>query len=274
MPFVVIKGHFCPELGNPDGDSVRFRADNNVLWSRLQGRHARLSQGGATLGTVQLRLEGIDSIEKEATKPLATDSTASLKALIGHSAGTREPRGHILARMTDDQSGRPIAFAFAGDTAEEDGADMFLSAALLERSVNHGQARAGFAYPLYYNTLFADLRRAFDAAIDEARGANRGYWPQDATLAGVTVHDNEDLEDVAPIWPKLWRRLREHLGAGRPLSGFKDWLEDRNERIDILSLMEEQGFQDVVEVSGQRVRMTVPPHDIRVVGDAGQRPRR
>ena len=55
------------------------------------------------------------------------------------------------------------------------------------------------------------------------------------------------------------------------LAGFKEFLEDKNERVDILSIMEERGFQDVVEVNGNTVRMTEEPENLRVVGKAGRR---
>lgn len=275
MAFVAIRGRFKPDVGTPDGDSVRFLADEPGLWRRLEGRRARLSTSGPTAGTVQLRFEGIDSIEKAATRALAEASRESMKQLIGYDPqGEREPAGWVLARMTDDQAGRPISWLFAGEAeAPDDGSDIFLDEALVRNSVNYGQMRAGFAYPLYYNTLFAELRETLAEAQADAKAQQRGYWPEDATTSGVTVDGNESLDEIAPIWPKLWRRLEEYLRRNPDLSGFKDWLEEKNERVDIMSRMAEQGLQDVVEVEGDTVRMLVEPEDIRVVASAGFRQR-
>lgn len=78
---------------------------------------------------------------------------------------------------------------------------------------------------------------------------------------------------IPPIWPKLWRRLDEFLRSNNSLAGFIDFLAEGNERIDILSIMEERGLEDLVEVQGNRVRLLEPPENVRVVGKAGYRSR-
>lgn len=274
MPFTLIKGRFKPTVGTPDGDSVRFLADDVGLWERLEGEPVDLGTSSDTRGTAQLRFEGIDAIEKAATEPLATEARDSMLSLIGFDeAGEPEPRGFVLARMTDDRSGRPIAFAFAGETTRPDGSEVFLEGPMLRDSVNYRQMQASFAYPLYYNTLFADLREEFSQALAAAKDDGVGYWPHEVTTTGVTVTSHDDLATIPPIWPKLWRRLDEYLRKESSLVGFKAFLEERDERVDILSLMDERGLQDLVEVQGDTVRMIEPPENLRVVADAGRRTR-
>lgn len=128
MPFLLIKGVFKPEIGQPDGDSVRFLANERDLLLMLEGRRPNISTSN---GTVQLRFEGIDSIEKGAIEPLSTQSKDSMLDLIGFNATSNStPGGFILARMTDDTSGRPICFVFAGNTNLSDGEDIFLDEAI------------------------------------------------------------------------------------------------------------------------------------------------
>lgn len=273
MPFTLIKGHFVPRVGEPDGDSVRFRAQDNSLWSRLEGKPAKVSSSGPTKGTVQLRFEGIDAIEKHATQPLAGAARDSMFTLVGFTGDTPEPEGYVLSRMTDDTSRRPIAFVFAGPAPEDDGADVFLNGTRLKKSVNYKQLLAGHAYPLYYNTLFADLRRTFNQAVAAAILHRRGVWPTNATQRGVTIRTAAQLATIPPIWPKLWRRLETYLRNNTGLSGFHAFLTDLNERIDVLDEMEERGLQDVVAVTGDKVRMLERPENLRVVGEAGQRAR-
>ena len=273
MPFTLIRGSFRPQAGVPDGDSVRFLADDLLLWKKLAGKPVKIGTGAATKDTVQLRFEGIDSIEKAATQPLATKSRDNMFRLIGHTAAVAEPRGYVLARMTDDTSGRPICFTYAGTTARADGSDVFLDAALLKTSVNYRQMKDGFAYPLYYNTLFASLRNEFNNALASAKQGGLGYWPVDATRAGVQMKSGTDLATIRPIWPKLWRRLEEHFKTASSLAGFIAFLAAKDERIDILSIMEERGLQDLVKVTGNRVKLLFDPENLRVVGDAGQRAR-
>ncbi|MCP9464263.1 MAG: hypothetical protein NNA25_05640 [Nitrospira sp.] len=272
MPFTLIKGRFKPLAGIPDGDSVRFLANDLKVWRRLEGKPPEIGRGAHNKGTVQLRFEGIDAIEKMAIKPLSTQARDHMLRLIGFDRRTNpEPVGYILARMTDDTSGRPIAFVFAGTTSQKDGSVVRLDRAWLRQSVNVKQAKAGFAYPLYYNTLFAAFREEIDKAMAHAKKNQVGYWPLDRTLTGVTITGYKDLAAIAPIWPKLWRRLEEFLRQARSLAGFVTFLECRNERVDILPLMEERGLHDLVEVRGDTVRLTERPEHIRVIGKAGRR---
>ena len=271
MPFTLIKGELRPQAGIPDGDSVRFKPNKPALLKKLSGRPAPIGTGPETKGTVQLRFEGIDAIEKHATQPLAGKARDNMFRLIGMTAGTPAPRGYILSRMTDDKSGRPIAFLFAGTTSKTDGSEIQLGVSLLKQSVNYLQMRDGFGYPLYYNTLFAELRNQFNVGLAAAKAAHRGYWPTDATRTGVTVRSSADLATIKPIWPKLWRRLEEYFRTHSSLTKFVAFLAAKNERIDVLDVMEERGLQDLVAVSGHRVRLTEAPENLRVRGKAGKR---
>jgi endonuclease YncB( thermonuclease family) len=272
MTFTTIKGKFTPKFGIPDGDTVRFVADNEDLWNRLDGRGVKINQ---TNRSVPLRFEGVDAIEKAATKPLSEEATNNMLDLLGHDENNNpSPRGYVLARMTDDKTRRPICFVFADDTSDGDGEEVFLKGSKVKESVNYKQMSDGYAYPLYYNTLFRELREEFNKALIHAKQNNLGYWPSDATKNGVTVNSHSDLDNINPVWPKIWRRLDEYLRSNDSLDNFIEWLEDRNERVDILSLMEERGIQDIVKVEDNKVKLTVDPEDLRVVGQAGLRNRR
>jgi endonuclease YncB( thermonuclease family) len=274
MPFTLIKGTYRPLAGIPDGDSLRFRANNLSLWKKLEGAPVVLGTGVETKDTVQLRLEGIDAIEKGATKPLSIQARDNLFARINFDETTNpQPAGYILSRMTDDKSRRPICFIFYGKTNLADGSSVMLDAKLLRKSVNYQQMLDGYAYPLYYNTLFASLRNEFTSALQLARKAKRGYWPTDKTSQGVNVTSAANLASIPPIWPKLWRRLETHFRNNTSLKGFIDFLTKENERVDILPIMEERGLQDIVKVTGNKVRLMVSPENVRVVANAGKRRR-
>ena len=260
MPFVLIKGTYFPGVGTPDGDSVRFAADDISLWDSLDGG---IDDPGIN-DTVQLRFEGIDSIEKAAIQPFATQSRDSMLLHIGASSLQDTPRGFVLSRAAD-ANGRPIAFAFAGDAPEPDGASIFLDRERLRESVNFNQVRSGFAYPLYYNTLFRSLRETFNEALADARAANRGYWTRDATMTGVNVVTRSELSVISPIWPKLWRRLEEFLRNNEGLDGFLDFIRDSGERADDLTTFEQSSLDNFMEVTGNTVRMTIDPRHLRIV---------
>jgi hypothetical protein len=59
MSFHVIRGTFHVVDYAPDGDSIRFEADNEDQWDLLAGPPPRLNGRGHA----QLRLEAIDTLE-------------------------------------------------------------------------------------------------------------------------------------------------------------------------------------------------------------------
>ena len=78
MPFLTIKGVFNPQSGIPDGDSVRFLADDDSLFDLLEGQVDFRSDG-----EVQLRYEGIDALERAAIRPFSSDATEQNLQLLG-----------------------------------------------------------------------------------------------------------------------------------------------------------------------------------------------
>ena len=230
MPFMLIKGHFVPAAGRPDGDSVRFRANNASY-----------------------------SIEKGAIEPLSSEANNCMEITTNP-----EPEGHILSRMTGPD-GRPIAFIFT------DGSEIFLDPDMVRNSVNYKIMKAGYGYPMYYNTLFQNLREIFNEALHYAKQSNVGYWSSDATMTGVTVSDTASLFTINPIWPKLWHRIEEYLLTHNDLDDFIMWLEDKGERVDILDNMEEKGLENVVKVQRNLVRLDEEPENLRVISVVGPR---
>jgi hypothetical protein len=261
MGFVLIKGTFHLDAGIPDGDSVRFMADDDRLFDRLRGRLVEFKSDG----TVQLRYEGIDTIEKTAIQPLAGDSRDKNFDLLREVGDrfTDIPRGFILTRQTDGNR-RPVSFAYSGDINEPDGSDVFIDAALVKRSVNYKMVDSGYAYPMYYETLFMEIRRELSTAFLAARTAGLVLHQADGTLNGVVIQQRADLATIAPIFPKLWRRLEEYLRNHQSLAGFKSWLASRDS--ETLSTITDGrtsiSFDNVVDVQGDVVRMLYSPEDM------------
>jgi hypothetical protein len=96
-------------------------------------------------------------------------------------------------------------------------------------------------------------------------------WRSDKSTSGVRFNGAESLLTIDPVWPKLWRRLQEFARTGEPMSKFIAFLEAKNERMDVLDVMEERGLQDLVKVNGNRVRLTERPENLRVRAQAGKR---
>jgi hypothetical protein len=59
MPFKLIKGRYFVTGYSPDGDSIRFEADNTAFLNDLSGFRPKINQRNH----VQLRIEAIDTLE-------------------------------------------------------------------------------------------------------------------------------------------------------------------------------------------------------------------
>lgn len=258
MPFTLVKGSFRPAAGTPDGDSVRFAPDDRDLMRSIP--RVRMPVNAVT---VQLRYEGVDALEKHAIQPHAQDARDTNLRFLG-TTGPNDPigsRGYILTREGDKKSGRPVSFAYVGDTDEDDGSAVFLEPERLRESVNFKLIEAGMVYPLFYETLFMELRTELVRGLASARDNDRGHINLDESGAGVAYPGPHGLDQMPPIFPKLFRRLDEW--NGNSLNGFISWLEQNDsERVHTLSDGRFISFQDTLEVDGNTVRMLYAPEDM------------
>ena len=258
MPFTLVKGTFRPAAGIPDGDSVRFEPDDGELMRSIP--RVRMPPGAVT---VQLRYEGIDALEKHAIKPHAQDARDANLRFLG-TKGSEDAvgsRGYILTREGDKKSGRPVCFTYAGDTDEDDGSSVFLLPAGVRESVNYMLLGAGMVYPLFYETLFKELREELLLGLAAARASNSGHINLDQSAAGVLYTGPHELGILPPIFPKLFRRLDEW--NGQTLQGLLTWLEQNdNERVHTLSDNRFIGFQDAIEIVDNTVRLLYAPEDM------------
>jgi endonuclease YncB( thermonuclease family) len=270
----------------PDGDSIHFRPDDPAQLDRLDklARPYRLTR----IGSVMLRLEGIDALELHYSpdgggptsfqpRPLADQARDFLTGKLGMNPvpyapprGVRVdppvPRdgvlGYIVSRALEI-NGRPVAFAFAGPPSVPDGTEVFLSVAEMRRSLNYQLLHAGHAYPMFYDTLFHDLRGDMARAVRQARRYGRGLWPRDRSQAGLAVGSQADLEADGVIFPKLFRRLTDFLATNPDdLSGFPDRLTRTREQTLDLKTVNFTHFDNVVAVEGDTVRLTQPPESL------------
>ena len=274
MPFTVIKGTYHIQGYEPDGDSVRFGADNGANWNKLLGRVDVNARGHA-----QLRLEAIDTLEthfsgQHQPLDLAVKALDFLLHTLNITGAQFDPLmlnvvrandgtpGYILAREAEE-NGRPVAFAFAGAPPKPDGSSVFFDTTWLKDSLNYKSVLEGLAYPTYYQGLFHDLRNELTTAAALARGASRNIWAEDVTNAGFAVPDLQSITDTHVILPKLFRRLVEFLrGGGGVTPQFKIFLAGKREPITILSTAHFTHFDTIVEVQGNTVTVTEPPENV------------
>jgi endonuclease YncB( thermonuclease family) len=280
MPFQLIKGTFHVVGASPDGDSLRFRADDLGLIRGLAGSRPKIVGGDK----VQLRLEAIDTLEthyagRHQPDRWARAATERLLAFVGitsvqwdarHAtvvAAADGTRGWILSREIE-KNGRPVSFLFSGDPGQADGASVTLDVAQLRASYNHAALREGLAYPTYYQGLFSDLRAELTAVATQARAANQGLWPDDKTTAGFDAVNLGVIIDQRPILPKLFRRLSDFMAARGSAVGFRDAMAASQEPVLDLTTQNFTHFDTFIEQANGSVRIRLTRNPEELVFDA------
>jgi endonuclease YncB( thermonuclease family) len=283
MPLTLIAAQFRIVGAAPDGDSVRFYPTVPDAFTR-----ARINARTNAAGGAQMRLDGIDALETHYTPSQGGAGTlhqpakfgdaaaARLLELLGFSGVVRDNRqivtsgspaavdGYILTRFADEY-GRCVSFLFTGPPPGEDLSQLFLTPDQVRASVNVSLLADGMTYPTYYSKLFPDLRAAMTDAVHAARSAGTGLWPSDVTTTGFTVTGEATITTDVVILPKLFRRLADYLAlndGNSSLAGLPTFLASQNDRLVVIPEGRFTGFDNVIEVSGQQVRLLYPPEDL------------
>ena len=258
MPFLTIKGVFNPQSGIPDGDSVRFLADDDSLFDLLEGQVDFRSDG-----EVQLRYEGIDALERAAIRPFSSDATEQNLQLLGGEENGQP--GYILSNQIE-QNGRPVCFVFTGEPNDADGSEIVLEPETLQQSVNYQLLAEGFVYPLFYDTLYQELRDRLVEAVETARQDKLGIWTEDASNQGFTVQPPVNLAQLEPIFPKLWRRLetfyRRPSNQNKTAAQFLESLAQGSDRLFTIPDQRWIKFSTALEVSGDKLKLKYKPEEM------------
>jgi hypothetical protein len=285
MPMLVIEGHYKIIGAGPDGDSVRFYPNDRKHWRLVEGPH-RVQTNRS--GGAQLRLDGIDALETHYSVPhgpmihqppqFGDDAADSLLDWLGFanhrprdergivtSATPEKVPGYILTRGAD-KYGRCVAMAGKGNSPGPSGSDVMVDVNLLKQTANYHQLAAGLAYPTYYTKLYVDLREEMTNAVTQAGNAGKGLWPHDVTQTGAKIDTMDALADEHVILPKLFRRLADYIvlnNGSTDLGGFETFLDERGDRLLIISEAKITGFSTVVQVTNSNtVRLSHSPEDL------------
>ena len=281
MPFFAIKGTFHVTGYSPDGDSIRFKANNKSRWNLLSGRKVKLN----AKEHAQLRIEAIDTLEthyKQEHQPLefADKATKRLFKLVGiKNVKWNDKRskvisaadgiaGYILARMAE-RYGRPVCFVFDSSMGWTDGQEIHLDKATAKKSVNFKMLRAGLAYPTFYDGLFYDLREVFAKETVKVRKAKKGIWKEDTTHKFFKIANLMDVADTHVIMPKLFRRVVAHFKQFGSFNAkdFVNNLKNTPERLFVLTYLHFTHFDNVIQVkNNNQVKLTQNPEDLIFIG--------
>ena len=268
MEYMLFKGTFRPEVGRPDGDSVRFKPDDSSPLIRLPRRSRRRGPDIKGDGTINLRYEGIDTLETwyrgYNQGELADEVTKKHVEILNCSSRNDKIRGYILTRLIE-LYGRPVVFAFVDDANVDDHTRVKLDVHQVRDSVNFQLIQSGFAYPCFYSTLACNLREAIRDAVSRARSSESGLWSRDLTQKGVGWNDLDSIE-IGPIFPKLWRRLIDYVededfrGDVQTLDTFIEYLSLQEEKVRVSQSL--STLDKIVRFDGEILKMDHAPEDL------------
>lgn len=247
VPFYkAIPGAFVVVGKAPDGDSVRFIADDTGHFDDLH-RSFRIKPARSDQ-SVQLRFEAVDTPEVHygsAAQPLGTEARDKMLARLGftqvtfnanETATASDPaqvRGLILSKGAD-ANGRPISYVLTQADARglglREGEWNHVSAAVLDQTINRFLLEEGHAYYTVYTSTPLEHRQTLRPLAEAARTAGAGLWSTDDTSDFIL----ESQDDIGPqgqlILPKLFRRCTDYLKAkDKGYQGeLTDWLVDHS----------------------------------------------
>src|SRR5262249_12174211 len=153
----VVRGEYIILGKQPDGDSIRFRADDVNLFKNLPGGgHMKITPSDQT---VQLRFQGIDAPElhyqgeeqpfgRQSRDVLLNEMNFGLVTYAGLMVTNvqRQVHGAVLVRQAE-KYGRPISYLLWEQDADglTDGAMVDLGPDLLKLTINHLMLERGMA---------------------------------------------------------------------------------------------------------------------------------
>jgi endonuclease YncB( thermonuclease family) len=228
----------------PDGDSVRFVADDPALFGKLRrGYKIRRSPRD---GSVQLRLEAIDAPELHYGSAAQPDGDTARDWLLDE-VGFREVSYRpgsttvtssspdtvraVIYTKASDPNGRPISYLHVGGGRQpQNGSWANVTTAVLDRTVNAHAMAAGLAYPTFYSSTPEEHVTHLRELAAAAREEKAGVWAVDQSALFQLV----DQDSIGPhgqlILPKLFRRATDYLKdvAGGFRGNLADWLKANN----------------------------------------------
>lgn len=240
--YTMIRGAFVIEGYKPDGDSVRFIADDIKDWDLLENAKSIYQEYLDTpqnqketnpdqKNSVQLRFEGIDTpefgdgIERQ---PLGKEARDFSLQFLGYQqieftpqgkqvrrANPNRTRGVLLSRSAPSGTqGRPVVYVFKeSDWDFSQAKETLIKPMWLEKTLNYALMQKGFAFPEYYLSLPASHREVFKQAVFQARKDKLGIHLVDQSANFSAENFVQLTEQGELIFPKLYRRLKSYFAA-------------------------------------------------------------
>jgi endonuclease YncB( thermonuclease family) len=217
MTYYAFGGTFDIAGTSPDGDTIRFRPDDE---GSLQALEPRAKASGLSR-TIPIRLEAVDAPELHYEGKRQRLSLTARARLLRHlaissvhyaaqwalrSPTITAPRGWVIARHIDTY-GRMIGFVYRGSDLplRRDGV-IKLDRLLVAASANARMLATGAAYPIFYRGLPRHVHEELIELAIAARRDHRGVWACDASRAFAFEGVRSIADRGALVLPKLFRR--------------------------------------------------------------------
>lgn len=259
--FLTISGNFVIQGYEPDGDSVRFIADNLGHYKLLKNSYK--IKPSKRDGSVQLRFDGIDAPELHygtAAQPMGKESRDALLARMGFTdigydphnpnkmvSSTPDAVPGIILSAAAEANGRPVSYVLlAGEAPGQnltDGEWTYVPTDLLDQTINVWSLNEGWSYYTAYTSAPYRHRQHLQSLAQTARSNGKGVWDLDTTAEFELVNQDSIGPQGQLILPKLFRRGTDYLKdvINKGFNGnLTDWiveiskLPSRNENDGIL----------------------------------------
>jgi endonuclease YncB( thermonuclease family) len=273
--FKIIKGTFHVKGYQPDGDSIRFMADNPAHWDEFQWESASKKKAAKK----QLRVEAIDALETHyegyhQPRPFALAALEHLLKLLSIASVEYSLSVTTIVKADDAKPGfiisngldgfdRPISFLFPASAKLTDGAILTSEQIPLEKSVNYTLAREGLVYPTFYTSTDKVIAGKIRKAVTLARKADRGLWAIDRTN-DLMLWDIRTLQEDVTIMPKLFRRLVEFFDAYGDFKELPAYMARQKDNLQLWDDPTPRSLADLMtfDVTGRRMSLPTPVEDI------------
>jgi len=271
--YKVIAGTFHVKGFQPDGDSIRFQANNPANWDFFTWAFEldKLSK------KKQLRVESIDAMETHyegyhQPRTFALAALESLLELLGIKSLTYslsltqivaadDGKPGFIASATVDRFGRPVSYVFPKSAALTDGTVLDSSQLPIDDSINFQLAREGLVYPTFYTTSDRMIAEKIRAVIARAKKTKRGIWSIDRT-SDFTIWDIRTLQEDILILPKLFRRLVGFFENYAEFDKLTDYMKKQRDNLVLWDGTKKRSLADLMKISGRRLEMKTPVEDI------------
>jgi endonuclease YncB( thermonuclease family) len=271
--YKVVAGTFHVKGFQPDGDSIRFQANNPINWDFFQW----VTTADKATQKKQLRVESIDALETHyegyhQPRPFALAALESLLEMLGITSVTyslaltqivdaNDGKPGFIASASVDRFGRPVSYIFPKKAKLTDGAVMDSATLPIEDSLNFELAREGLVYPTFYTTTDRTFAEKIRAVVARARTTRRGIWSIDKT-SDFTFLDVRTLQEDVMILPKIFRRLVGFLDGYSDFDKLGEYLKKQKDNLVLWDGTKKKSLADLMTITGRRIQMKTPVENI------------